>query len=694
MTHRCCAVFVPFVLLHVASAVYIESVAASVDGASVGNHHNSFVPMVAFKCGYRNQYAGTDGKWTSDPDHGATCITGKLDVLKYCRKVYPHMDVTNVVEYHHRVVIDNWCKEEGTPCKWQHTVQPYTCIVGEFKNEALQVPDGCRFGHVDERQSCEEFNYWQGTAEDECGRHIGADSRTMRVRSFAVLQPCSIGKFNSVEFVCCPQMKPDSVVANVKPVEVKIDDDLKRAPELLDTSKSAAIAESVFDEKNKEDSASYEDDDEDDDEYFDDDEDEDLTSEEEEQDDIIRSEIKNEESMSTTKQAEKPMEAEGEDDPYFRLADPEKEHELYREAVARLESRHHSRVVKVMKDWAESENRYEKMLTTDPKQAENYKQNTKEDFHRTVAALDGEIRDQRRQIDEVHQERVQTRLNEHKRDAIRRYRDVLAEAIEDPHPHAVLEALEAYIRAEEKDRVHSLNRYNHLLKSDAALAKSERSGLLRRLHDIDLRINGTIAMLHDFPTMITKVKPVALQFWTEYRSQNTPHTTDRLAVSIGGEGKDARILSLYETRVRENSPIDVIMPDEQLREATEAAKHISPELLSELEMIPGIGPVFSVEDHLGDGEDHQAHAQADILMGDHASFVESRVTDATGSHTMMFVGMLSVVIVLLGAIAYRKRQQSRNGFIEVDLYTPEERVLAGMQHNGYENPTYHMFEKV
>ena len=43
-------------------------------------------------------------------------------------QAYPHLDITNIVEYHHRVVVDDWCKEEGSPCKWQHTVQPYTCI--------------------------------------------------------------------------------------------------------------------------------------------------------------------------------------------------------------------------------------------------------------------------------------------------------------------------------------------------------------------------------------------------------------------------------------------------------------------------------------------------------------------------------------------------------------------------------------
>ena len=70
--------------------------------------------------------------------------------------------------------------------------------------------------------------------------------------------------------------------------------------------------------------------------------------------------------------------------------------------------------------------------------------------------------------------------------------------------------LQAYIRAEEKDRVHSLSHFCHLLKSSQTNeAREQRPVLLRRLYDIDLRINGTMAMLHDFPDLEQKVKPAA-----------------------------------------------------------------------------------------------------------------------------------------------------------------------------------------
>ena len=61
--------------------------------------------------------------------------------------------------------------------------------------------------------------------------------------------------------------------------------------------------------------------------------------------------------------------------------------------------------------------------------------------------------------------------------------------------------------------------------------------------------------------------------------------------------------------------------------------------------------------------------------------------------SFFLVGASFMLVALLGIVIYRRRQAARRGFIEVDLYTPEERQLASMQQSGYENPTYSYFEK-
>jgi hypothetical protein len=54
------------------------------------------------------------------------------------------------------------------------------------------------------------------------------------------------------------------------------------------------------------------------------------------------------------------------------------------------------------------------------------------------------------------------------------------------------------------------------------------------------------------------------------------------------------------------------------------------------------------------------------------------------------------VVIVVGIVVLRKRAQripSNNGFVEVDQAgSPEERHVANMQMNGYENPTYRYFE--
>jgi hypothetical protein len=54
-----------------------------------------------------------------------------------------------------------------------------------------------------------------------------------------------------------------------------------------------------------------------------------------------------------------------------------------------------------------------------------------------------------------------------------------------------------------------LNRYRHLLRTDSAEAAVYRPLLMHRLRFIDLRINGTLAMLRDLPDLERQIRPIA-----------------------------------------------------------------------------------------------------------------------------------------------------------------------------------------
>ncbi|KIH43617.1 amyloid A4 extracellular domain protein, partial [Ancylostoma duodenale] len=74
---------------------------------------------------------------------------------------------------------------------------------GEFKSEALQVPHDCRFSHVNSGESCSDYQHWRDEATKQCSAKT-FNGKSMTVRSFAVLEPCSLDLFTGVEFVCCP----------------------------------------------------------------------------------------------------------------------------------------------------------------------------------------------------------------------------------------------------------------------------------------------------------------------------------------------------------------------------------------------------------------------------------------------------------------------------------------------------------
>jgi len=72
------------------------------------------------------------------------------------------------------------------------------CAVGPFQSDALLVPDHCVFDHVHDQKQCTSYRTWNDTALASCV------NRGMLLRSFSMLQPCGIDRFNGVEFVCCP----------------------------------------------------------------------------------------------------------------------------------------------------------------------------------------------------------------------------------------------------------------------------------------------------------------------------------------------------------------------------------------------------------------------------------------------------------------------------------------------------------
>ncbi|CAD5222263.1 unnamed protein product [Bursaphelenchus xylophilus] len=690
----------------------IHSVSASIDKKE--NVHHNFIPMVAFKCGYRNKYLNESGEWQSDPSSVATCLQGKLDILKYCKRVYPDKKITNIVEYGHISQIPRWCDEDtGRHCQKSFYIRPYRCLEGEFTADSLQVPSRCKFGHVSGRETCEDFRQWRQKGEKQCETSVDEKTdKPMKLHSFGLLEPCGLSLFRGVEYVCCPKDVED------KYVESHIEEDIQ--------------------------SYNLDDDEEDEDDDDDDDEDDEETS------------------NSETKDVDG-------QDPYYN-EDPEAdEHERYKDAQERLEKKHRGKVTKVINEWSQLFERYNTMKEKDPNQAEKFKDEMTNKFRKTVAALENENKDQRRQLEQVHDERVQNTLNERKRKATHDYRMALALQVGHKNKKQVLKTLKDYIRAEEKDRAYMLHRYRHLLRSNSESAQAYEPMLLHRLRYIDLRINGTLAMLRDFPDLERQLRPIAEEFWREYRKENTPDAEEHKIVDSPAADANEKLIKFYKEtydksgKVKVSSVLDSVMKEnehkpehktkfisldeilasDKRKEKKEEVKKLTKEkdadfdsdedqfeeddeAESEAKKKPKekteVAKKLDDSDENGDDEDEEdeddendineeeshivvnnedlyvrkevgpSFIKLDQLMVDYSHQPLEQSTSWTTPTTLIVLA--TVVMCALGIVGIvLKHRPSRQGFVEVDVCNPDDAHAAKMQINGYENPTYNFYDQ-
>lgn len=71
----------------------------------------------------------------------------------------------------------------------------------------------------------------------------------------------------------------------------------------------------------------------------------------------------------------------------------------------------------------------------------------------------------------------------------------------------VLGYLKLYIRTEEKDRLHTVNMYEHRRDTDPTEALRIRDSLIRHLKLIDDRIADAVDMLKRVPELDKKIRP-------------------------------------------------------------------------------------------------------------------------------------------------------------------------------------------
>merc|ERR1719438_226530 len=146
--------------------------------AGAGRH---FEPQIAMLCPekgdlanklFHNKFLSSSGKWESDTDMKATCKKDKVEILEYCKKVYPERDITNIVESSHYVKINNWCKLGQKKCRsgTQQWVKPYRClerISPEEKTLASSWPDELKLKKLDDNLLDDDDDFYDEDYEED-----------------------------------------------------------------------------------------------------------------------------------------------------------------------------------------------------------------------------------------------------------------------------------------------------------------------------------------------------------------------------------------------------------------------------------------------------------------------------------------------------------------------------------------------
>lgn len=531
-----------------------------------------YVPQVAFICNKPAMHITPGGAWESDANTG--CLNQPKDILDYCKKLYPSLDITNVMESPEPATIANWCRGDQKTCSQSHTVYPYRCIVGQFESEPLLVPEHCQFDHVHDASKCLSEATWHGRAFEECGKKL------MLLQSSSMLMPCGTELFSGVEFVCCPKSKSvERADATSAPVVLKSDgaDAAPRSPTdpmqnfggALSTAGDGFESDEDSDEDDDDDVVENEnadsilndlkagnvgpvitqtekptaapkvtkapakpkqkpnpvapsvdpvtsDDDDDDDDYEDDDDD--YFNE---GDVSTAKPAAAAASATTAKPAAKAAAPKNDDVPLWRLYlagdlagtehEYDKEQQLFEEVMVSWRADFGTREQQLKKDWEEAKANVKQ--TAGDQATLNA---VSEEFRRSFNTLKDQGNNEHIRLLDVHDQRIQSRLMQRQKVATKRLTDAIQNAPADAEE--VADYLEDLIDIEEKQKKHAVNYFSKLRNIQPSSADKALGDLKQRIRRVEDQLKQSMELLKKLPEKdVNKIKPEITAYLKTYQ---------------------------------------------------------------------------------------------------------------------------------------------------------------------------------
>ncbi|XP_067419988.1 amyloid beta precursor like protein 2 isoform X8 [Emydura macquarii macquarii] len=651
-------------------AGYIEALAAN-----AGTGFAVAEPQIAMFCGKLNMHVNIQtGKWEPDTSGTKSCFGRKEEILQYCEEIYPELQITNVVEANQPVSIDNWCKKGKKQCKGHtHIVVPYKCLVGEFVSDVLLVPEKCRFFHKERMDVCESHQHWHTVAKEACL------TEGMILHSYGMLLPCGVDQFHGTEYVCCPQTKiVDEALSEEEEDENEDEDynlyksEFPTEPDVEDFTGTAVEEEEEEDEEEEEVV-------EDRDYYYDnykvDDYNEETPTEPSSDGSLSEKEI-----ISDVKVPPTPVPTD-EVDVYFETPADDNEHARFQKAKEQLEVRHHNRMDRVKKEWEEAEYQAKNLPKAE-------RQTLIQHFQAMVKSLEKEAASEKQQLVETHLARVEAMLNDRRRIALENY--LAALQADPPRPHRILQALKRYVRAENKDRLHTVRHYQHVLAVDPEKAAQMKSQVMTHLHVIEERMNQSLSLLYKVPYVAEEIQDEIDELLQEQRAD-----MDQFTSSISESQVDVRVSSeeSEEIPLKEGKPFHPFQV--KTFPALPGNEDPQPDLYHPMKKGSGMADLdglIGAEEKVINGKN-----KVDENVDNESSLHEDFSFSSSALIGLLVIAVAIATVIVISLVMLRKRQYGTisHGIVEVDpMLTPEERHLNKMQNHGYENPTYKYLEQM
>nr|XP_021526928.1 amyloid-like protein 2 isoform X4 [Aotus nancymaae] len=662
-----------------ALAGYIEALAAN-----AGTGFAVAEPQIAMFCGKLNMHVNIQtGKWEPDPTGTKSCFEAKEEVLQYCQEIYPELQITNVMEANQLVSIDNWCRRDKKQCK-SHIVTPFKCLVGEFVSDVLLVPEKCQFSHKERMEVCENHQHWHTVVKEACL------TQGMTLYSYGMLLPCGVDQFHGTEYVCCPQTK---IIGSVSKEEEEEDEEEEEEEEDYDVYKSEFPTEADLEDFTE---AAVDEDDEDEEEgeevvedrdyYYDtfkgDDYNEENPTEPSSDGTMSDKEITHDVKVPPTPLPTNDV------DVYFETSADDNEHARFQKAKEQLEIRHRNRMDRVKKEWEEAELQAKNLPKAE-------RQTLIQHFQAMVKALEKEAASEKQQLVETHLARVEAMLNDRRRMALENYLAALQS--DPPRPHRILQALRRYVRAENKDRLHTIRHYQHVLAVDPEKAAQMKSQVMTHLHVIEERRNQSLSLLYKVPYVAQEIQEEIDELLQEQRAD-----MDQFTASISETPVDVRVSSEESEEIPPFHPFHPF-PALPENEGSGVGEQDGGLIGAEEKVINSKNKVDEnmVIDETLDVKEMIFNAERVGGLEEERESVGPLREDFSLSSSAL-IGLLVIAVaiatvIVISLVMLRKRQYGTisHGIVEVDpMLTPEERHLNKMQNHGYENPTYKYLEQM